>query len=182
MKAYIKLLLSVVIVALMFSCDKAESTDNIARDNNEAAFAAITTTSGFERIDSQTKQGFIMFKELTNGTGKSPMFTDKVKVNFKGWYKIDWSKGDTYTNDKGQIIKNKVIFLNTERPFTGEVQYQLGGLTIDGAITALQYMQTGDKWEVWVPWKLGFGDVDQTSIKVPAYSTTVYEIELVEIL
>jgi len=182
MKASINFLLSLVIVALMVSCDKEESTDNIARDNNEAAFAKITTTNGYERLDSQSKNGFIMFKQLANGTGKSPMFTDKVKVNFKGWYKNDWLKDDTYTNDKGLKINNKVTFLNTERPFTGEVQFQLGGLSIDGVITALQYMQVGDKWEVWVPWKLGFGDMNQSSIKVPAYTTTVYEIELVEIL
>jgi len=46
--------------------------------------------------------------------------------------------------------------------------------------TALQNMEVGDKWEVWIPQELGYGAIPQTSI--PAYTTLVFEIELLEIV
>jgi len=41
-------------------------------------------------------------------------------------------------------------------------------------------MQVGDKWEVWIPWKLGYGESGSGTIK--GYSTLVFEIELVAIV
>lgn len=41
-------------------------------------------------------------------------------------------------------------------------------------------MKVGDKWEVWIPWKLGYGEKDYNDI--PAHTTLVFELELLEIL
>ncbi len=41
-------------------------------------------------------------------------------------------------------------------------------------------MKVGDKWEVWMPWKLGYGINGKNPI--PGYTTLVFEIELVEVL
>ena len=60
-----------------------------------------------------------------------------------------------------------------------------------GVRTALQYMHEGDRWEVWVPYTLGFGE-DEAKIfryllpsnyvtTIPAYSTLVFEIEVVRV-
>ncbi|MFA7065782.1 MAG: FKBP-type peptidyl-prolyl cis-trans isomerase, partial [Dysgonamonadaceae bacterium] len=51
---------------------------------------------------------------------------------------------------------------------------------VDGFSTALQHMKEGDKWEVWIPWQLGYGERGQSPI--PGYTTLVFEIELVEVL
>jgi peptidylprolyl isomerase/FKBP-type peptidyl-prolyl cis-trans isomerase FklB len=56
----------------------------------------------------------------------------------------------------------------------------VGNELIDGFSTALQHMEVGDKWEVWIPWQLGYGAIGQREIK--AYSTLVFEIELVDIV
>jgi len=51
---------------------------------------------------------------------------------------------------------------------------------VDGFSTALQRMQVGDKLEVWMPWKLAYGESGNSTIK--GYTTLVFEIELVDIL
>lgn len=57
-----------------------------------------------------------------------------------------------------------------------------GGVTslVKGMQIALQNMSVGDKWEVVIPWSLGYKGYDRGVI--PAYSTLVFEIELVDIL
>ncbi len=41
-------------------------------------------------------------------------------------------------------------------------------------------MKVGDKWEVWMPWKLAYGEAGNSSIQ--GYTTLVFEIELVSIV
>ena len=53
--------------------------------------------------------------------------------------------------------------------------------TIKGVQVALQNMAVGDKWEVVIPWQMGYKRYSFSSV-IPAYSTLVFEIELVDIL
>lgn len=50
---------------------------------------------------------------------------------------------------------------------------------IEGWIIALQQMHIGDKWEIYIPSKLGYGKFSQPGI--PAGSTLIFEIELIGI-
>lgn len=50
---------------------------------------------------------------------------------------------------------------------------------IDGWIIALQNMTIGDKWEIYIPAEMGYGKYSQPGI--PAYSTLIFEIELLGI-
>ena len=85
---------------------------------------------------------------------------------------------DVYTDDKGNIIQNKVIFDTTENTKIPRT-FNVNGV-VDGFSTALQRMQVGDKWEVWMPWKLAYGESGNSTIK--GYTTLVFEIELVSIV
>ena len=49
---------------------------------------------------------------------------------------------------------------------------------VEGFSTAVQHMHRGDKWRIIVPYQLGYGTTARTSI--PAYSTLVFEIELID--
>lgn len=180
-------LLTLIGLIVFVSCEKTVSVEDIYRADNEAAFAKIAASSDYTKIESQSKAGFIMYKELVDGNGATPLFSDQVKVLYTGWYKRDWNQGDTYTDNKGNIIQNKKIFDSTAQrgdlPTTMKVATALSSYDegiIDGFSTALQHMEVGDKWEVWIPWKLGYGKTSQSSI--PGYTTLVFEIELVEIL
>ncbi len=50
---------------------------------------------------------------------------------------------------------------------------------IDGWIIALQNMTIGDKWELYIPAEMVYGKYSQPGI--PAYSTLIFEIELLGI-
>lgn len=62
--------------------------------------------------------------------------------------------------------------------------------TVSGLQTALQQMPVGAKWRIYVPYQLGFGSAtgsgtvapSNVAVQVPAYSTLIYTIELVEII
>lgn len=50
---------------------------------------------------------------------------------------------------------------------------------IEGFQTALCHMHKGDHWEVYIPWDKGYGK--RAAGSIPAYSTLIFEIELIQI-
>ena len=98
----------------LFSCEKTVSFDDEFKMDNEKQFAKITASSQYTKIESQSGNGHIMYKEITNGdTGKVPYFTDEVNVLYTGWFKRYWTKDDTFIGDDGNLFKNKVVFDST---------------------------------------------------------------------
>jgi peptidylprolyl isomerase/FKBP-type peptidyl-prolyl cis-trans isomerase FklB len=166
-------------VILLSSCDETETFDDKWKLDNEAQFAAIAANTAYAKLSSQSGNGFIMYKEIESGEGATPYFTDQVKVLYTGWFKREWSKSDTYTDDKGNSIYNKIIFDSTSNRNDIPSIFAVNGV-VDGFSTALQHMQVGDKWEIWIPWKLGYGESGNNSIQ--GYTTLVFEIELVAIV
>lgn len=165
-KSTILILFALAAITLT-SCEKDEKIDTAWKDTNEAAFNKLSSASGYAKIESESKNGYIMYKEFKEGSGNTPIFTDRVKVLYTGWYQTDWNKPET-----------KVIFDTTDATNVPRV-FNVNGV-VEGFFTALQHMQVGDKWEVWIPWKLGYGVNGKNPI--PGYTTLVFEIELVEIL
>lgn len=51
---------------------------------------------------------------------------------------------------------------------------------IKGVQIALQNMEVGARWEVVIPWQLGYGGYTYNTI--PGYSTLIFDIELVDIV
>lgn len=176
-----KLLLLFTLAALVFaSCSKDDETDTIWKDNNEAAFLKTAAMTDYTTIQSQSKNGSIAYKVMKSGDGATPLFTDRVKVLYTGWYKmVDWNREDTFTNENGVKVTNKIIFDSTANRNDVPSVFGVSGV-VDGFSTALQYMKVGDKWEVWIPSKLGYGETGQSNI--PGFTTLVFEIELLEIL
>ena len=176
------LLLLFTLAALLFaSCSKDDETDTIWQDNNEAAFAKIVATSGYQTIQSESNLGSIAYRVIESGDGKTPLYTDQVKVLYTGWYKrADWNKGDVYTDEDGNRITNKIVFDSTSDRGNIPSVFRVAGV-VDGFSTALQHMKVGDKWEVCIPWKLGYGATGQGNT-IPAHTTLVFEIELLEVL
>lgn len=175
------LLLFTLSILVFVSCSKDDETDNIWKESNEAAFTKTAASSEFKVIVSESKMGSIAYRVIESGEGKTPLFTDKVKVLYTGWYKrVDWNKGDTYINEDGVKITNKVIFDSTaDRADTPQL-FQVSSV-VDGFSTALQHMKVGDKWEVWIPWRLGYGELGSSN-RIPGHTTLVFEIELVDVL
>src|SRR5690554_5276582 len=100
-KPFGSLLMLTGILLFVASCDKTETFDDRWKLENETQFAAIAANPEYSKIHSESGQGYIMYKEVKQGDGATPYFTNRVKVLYTGWYKNDWSKPDSYTNDKG---------------------------------------------------------------------------------
>lgn len=182
------LLLSLLSILILGACSSSDTItfDDIHKEDNEAQFNKIAASSEYERMYSKSNGGFIMYKVLKEGEKSedsvSPLFTDEVKINYTGWYKQFWTKDDVFIDEKGQDFQNKYVFdttvTNQETGTTVPRTFLVGGL-VDGFTTALQYMHVGDKWEIWIPWALGYGEYGQGNIR--GHTTMVFEVELLEI-
>jgi len=125
MKSKLFLLLSIVGIILLSSCEETVTFDDLHKTENEAAFAAIAGNSEYTKIESQSKAGFIMYKELVDGDGARPLFSDQVKVQYTGWYKIDMDKGRHLYDRRRKLIKNKKFSTQLRLPTMSTLQERL---------------------------------------------------------
>lgn len=106
-----------------------------------------------------TTDSGLQYKVITAGNGAKPKATDTVTVHYTGKL-IDGTEFDSSAKH-GQ-------------PAT----FPLDGV-IPGWTEVLQLMPQGSKWEVYIPSELAYGEGGQGPI--PASSTLIFEIELLEI-
>lgn len=108
----------------------------------------------------QTPSG-LQYKVLASGAGRTPKLTDSVKVHYQGTLP-DGTVFDS-SLDRGQAA---------EFPVRG---------VIAGWTEALQMMKEGDKWQLFLPAKLAYGDRAAGGGKIAPNSTLLFEVELLEI-
>jgi FKBP-type peptidyl-prolyl cis-trans isomerase FklB len=102
----------------------------------------------------------LQYKVITEGTGNTPTADDKVRTNYRGTL-IDGTEFDS------SYKRNK------------PAEFAVKGV-IKGWTEALQLMKEGGKWELYIPANLAYGERGRPGI--PANSTLIFEIELLEIL
>lgn len=107
----------------------------------------------------QTASG-LQYKVVSAGTGRTPKLTDRVNVHYHGTL-IDGTVFDS-SIDRGQPMKFPV------------------GAVVSGWAEALQLMKEGDKWQLFLPAKLAYGEKGAGD-KIAPNSTLVFEVELLEI-
>jgi len=129
---------------------------------------------GQEFLDeNKTKEGVLVrrsnlqYKTIVIGTGDIPDYDDEVTVHYSG-YLIDGHKFDS-SYDRGT-------------PATFPVQGVIPGWT-----EILQMMPVGSKWEVYIPYNLGYGKSgvpgqEMGTFVIPPASVLIFEIELLGIV
>lgn len=132
---------------------KAEYAGDIAA--GEAFLAENMTKDGVVTLPSG-----LQYKVLTQGTGAMPTADDQVKVHYEGRL-IDGSVFDS-SLERGEPL----VFGVTQ--------------VIKGWTEALQLMPVGSKWEVYVPYELGYGARGAGEMIKP-YATLIFTIELLGI-
>lgn len=103
----------------------------------------------------------LQYKIITEGTGASPVASDQVTVHYEG-----------------RLIDGTVFDSSYER---GEpATFPLGNV-IPGWTEGLQYLKVGGKAELYIPSDLGYGSRPAPGGAIPAFSTLIFVVELIDI-
>lgn len=103
----------------------------------------------------------LQYEILTEGTGKVPAKTDKVRVHYTG-----------------SLIDGTVFDSSVKRGTPAE--FPVTGV-IAGWVEALQMMPVGSKWRLTIPHNLAYGERGAGS-SIPPFSTLIFEVELLDIV
>jgi FKBP-type peptidyl-prolyl cis-trans isomerase len=131
---------------------KRDSADGIENEKAGAAFLAENKS----KDGVKTTQSGLQYKVLKEGTGPRPTATSKVTVNYKGTL-IDGKPFDA--SAPGQPM---TIGLNQVVP---------------GWTEAIMLMNTGSKYQFWIPAHLAYG-AQGSPPTIPPNATLVFEVEL----
>ena len=110
----------------------------------------------------QTTASGLQYEIITQGTGPKPTVNDSVEVNYVGTL----INGNEFDNSykRGQSI----TFLVTG--------------VIKGWTEALQLMNAGSKYKLYIPYELAYGTNDVGNGSIPGGSVLVFEVELLRVV
>lgn len=120
-----------------------------------AFLEANATKEGVVRLPSG-----LQYKVLEKGAGPTPASTDTVTTHYSG-----------------TLLDGTVFDSSYER---GEPTSFPVNRVIPGWTEALQLMQVGDKWELYIPTDLAYGSRGAPPV-IPPFATLVFQIELISI-
>ncbi|MCB0489709.1 MAG: FKBP-type peptidyl-prolyl cis-trans isomerase [Cyclobacteriaceae bacterium] len=108
----------------------------------------------------KTTASGLQYRVINSGTGKTPSAEQSVTVHYTG-----------------KLIDGTVFDSSVER---GEPATFGVSQVIDGWTEALQLMKEGDKWELFIPSDLAYGERGAGG-RIPPYSTLLFEVELIKV-
>lgn len=136
----------------------AEQRAQRAQANLEAGRRFLTENAG--KADVVVRSSGLQYRVLESGTGEQPGAEDSVLVHYHG-----------------TLIDGTVFDSSVER---GEpAEFPLGGV-IPGFREALSLMRVGDRWQVFVPSALAYGERG-AGADIGANETLVFELQLLDI-
>jgi FKBP-type peptidyl-prolyl cis-trans isomerase FklB len=140
---------------------KMEAKQKTDGDKNSKEGEAFLAANGKKAGVKTTATG-LQYKVLKPGKpdGKTPKPTDTVKVHYHG-----------------TLVDGSVFDSSVER---GEPAEFPVNQVIPGWTEVLQLMKEGDKWQVYIPGKLAYGE-RSPSPKIGANSTLIFDVELLSV-
>ena len=127
-------------------------------------------------LKSQDVQGattdYIVCKINERGTGEwSAAYTDSVRLYYRGWI-----MDENYPQSKSNMTVFSQTYYGDFDQATAAPLPMPVTCTVEGFMTALQYMVKGDDWYVYIPQELAYKET--ASDAIPAYSTLLYRIRM----
>lgn len=128
---------------------------NAAKSVGEEFLSANKTKEGIITLESG-----VQYKILDSGSGKQPKATDSITAHYQGTlisgavFDSSYQRGEPATFGVGQVIK--------------------------GWTEILQLMHEGDKWEVFIPSKLAYGERGAGQ-NIGPHETLIFDIELISV-
>lgn len=193
--------LAVALFAVFGLASCSEEDDNVEefpnwQARNDAFFNSLTDSvlnllelnparTDWKRIKSWSKSDsieggnsdYIIVKVIEEGDPASvtPLYTDTVTVHYLGRLLPSVSYPYGYVFDQSYYGN---YYDDVSKPLQMAIGNSGGNMLVDGFATALQHMRRGDHWMVYIPYQLGYGSQSQTG--VPAYSTLIFDLRLVD--
>ena len=126
------------------------------RAKNEAYMLAKAEEPQIKRLD-----GGVLYEVIASGdAGRCPTAASVVTLHYRGKLINGREFDNSYKRNCPEAMRVTDL--------------------IEGFGIALQSMHIGDHWIVYIPYQLGYGTRD--SGPIPAYSTLIFEMELVAIM
>lgn len=142
---------------VMAYIEKAKANKSaVAKKQGEAFLAENKGKPGV--ITTASGLQYIVLKE---GTGPKPLATDKVKCDYEG-----------------RLIEGTIFDSSVKQGHP--IEFTVNGV-IRGWTEALQLMNTGSKYRLFIPSELGYGD-QQMGQDIKPGSTLIFDVDLLEIL
>jgi FKBP-type peptidyl-prolyl cis-trans isomerase FklB len=146
-----------------------DSIAGVARANTYGDWKVILA-DGLDPMKQWGNECYVYCQVIEEGSGtEHPLFTDSVVVNYSGRLMPSATYPDGFLFDSS--------YSGDFNPsFNVPVGMPLSG-TVPGFYTAVQDMVAGDRWKVYIPYQLGYGE--KVSASIPACSTLIFDINLV---
>ena len=152
--------------ALSFAEARDIVNKHFAEIQQRAAAAATENGETLLRMNKErpgvvtTKSG-LQYQVLKSGNGRQPKATDRVRCHYEG-----------------RLIDGTLFDSSIER---GEPAVFGVNQVIQGWVEALQLMREGDKWKLFIPYQLAYGE-QGAGDAIPPCSALVFEVELLNVL
>lgn len=142
---------------------------------------------GLDTIHLQTDPaGYIFFKAKTPVApiGQSPviqeitpLYTDSVSTFYKGANIIGYV--DHKNNYMGEVFDGNFKDTDPTFEFTRPANFRVSRLIV-GWTEMLQRMKVGERREIYIPWKYGYGSAG-SGANILGYSTLIFDVQLIKI-
>ena len=103
----------------------------------------------------------LQYEVITAGSGKKPSATDRVQCHYEG-----------------TLIDGTIFDSSIKR---GEPAVFGVNQVIKGWVEALQLMQEGAKWRLYIPYDMAYGEHGAGEM-IPPYSALIFDVELIKVL
>ena len=103
----------------------------------------------------------LQYEVISAGNGKKPSATDRVQCHYEG-----------------TLIDGTVFDSSIKR---GEPAVFGVNQVIKGWVEALQLMQEGAKWRLYIPYDMAYGEHGAGEM-IPPYSALIFDVELIKVL
>jgi FKBP-type peptidyl-prolyl cis-trans isomerase FklB len=134
----------------------AEQAYEMNKKGGEEFLAANAKKEGVVTLPSG-----LQYEVIKEGNGKKPSATDRVKCHYEG-----------------TLIDGTVFDSSVKR---GEPAVFGVNQVIKGWVEALQLMQEGSKWRLYIPYDMAYGE-NGAGEMIPPYSALIFDVELISVL
>ena len=124
--------------------------------------------------DTDTRHFVYVHKESA-GTGTyMPKNNDSIRVHYSG--RLIPTDVHSQGYNFGRSYYGYTLDETTDAP-----TLMGGNGLVSGFKTAVMNMVEGDRWQIYVPYFLGYNSAEQTTSHIPAYSTLIFDVKLARV-